>query len=741
MNSALEKEVINLRILRDKNFQKFMISYILVLFIPLTITIYSYFHATEIIENNVTQANVFNLENFRDAMDTRIAQIDRSVFDFSTNEDFRRILQLPFMSYNTPNMYWFKVARDEFNRFNFSSSMVDEDRSFLFLRGNNNVVYGRNFFSSHFYQFYGEHFQFGDKTGEEFWDFLFSYRYFSNFMPKEYVTFLDSSGYYIPYVFSLPATARIAGGDTERVWGTMVYLFNVEELLKLMAGSLDAYGGQTFLLYDGNVLASTADMYDGFYELNISTPRKISVERVVWNGSDALAIHIPSNYTQLSYLTLLPHNVIRADMNRLRNVVVTLFIIALLAGLAISAALSYRNTLPVTHLLSSNTDLQNQLKEQRQSMQALYLDKLLKNDFASVKDLQLSLSHVGLVFDQSGYRVILFRILPVGFIASGTHLQDWDVYQAFLQNCIAPEHQVHALNHNELAVIFSFKPDDDINEIIGAIQEEFNRQFGFIPICGIGEEYSNIEVHYSMQEALAAADYVADSTTGAQSHIIWYKDVTSKNTLEVFGKDQEQMLVNLVRQGDGDALCAHLDGLFAGTQYRGLSAGVKQLYLAHLHTVLMRMAADTKIDVDFKLLEKRATEKRDVYFLALREAYIQLCNQLRKAKKGRKQQLKESILAYINERFSNSGLSVAVLASHFNVAENYFSQFFSEQVGEPFSRYLERVRIEHAAKLLTEDATLTINDVALRSGYNSTNTFRNAFKRVMGTIPSEYVKV
>jgi len=61
-------------------------------------------------------------------------------------------------------------------------------------------------------------------------------------------------------------------------------------------------------------------------------------------------------------------------------------------------------------------------------------------------------------------------------------------------------------------------------------------------------------------------------------------------------------------------------------------------------------------------------------------------------------------------------------------------------MGEPFSRYLEKVRIEHACKLL-EDASITIDNVALRSGYNNTNTFRRAFKRVTGTTPSNYVKV
>jgi len=427
-----------MHVFQSKNFKLFMISYILVLFIPLAITTYSYFHATRIIEENVIRANVFNLENFRDGMDNRISQIDRAVFDLTINENIRRILQLPVMNYNSPNMYWFKAARDDFNRFDFSSNMAAQDMSFLFLRGNNNVVYGRNFFSSSFQVFYDHHFQFGNKTRYEFWDFLFSYRYFANFMPAQEVTFLDRQGYYVPYVFSLPSTARIAGEDTERVWGTVVYLLNVEELLYLMSGFLEEYGGQTFLLYEGNVLASTGAVYNGFDGLDINRPREISIEEVNWGGSNALAIHIPSNSSQLSFLTLLPLDTIHADMNQLRNLVFTLFIIALLVGLAVSVALSYRNTLPITRLLNSGADLQKQLVEQQHSMQTLYLDKLLKNDFASAQEMKLSLERVGLVFSRSGYRVILFKILPAGFMASDTHLSDWDVYQAFIKNSTPP---------------------------------------------------------------------------------------------------------------------------------------------------------------------------------------------------------------------------------------------------------------------------------------------------------------
>jgi two-component system response regulator YesN len=54
-----------------------------------------------------------------------------------------------------------------------------------------------------------------------------------------------------------------------------------------------------------------------------------------------------------------------------------------------------------------------------------------------------------------------------------------------------------------------------------------------------------------------------------------------------------------------------------------------------------------------------------------------------------------------------------------------------------FSSYLEKVRMRHACDLLGQ-AEVTIDAVASQSGYGSAHSFRRAFKRVMGVLPSEY---
>ena len=729
-----------MRISKDKNFRRFLFSFALILCIPFVITIFLHAYAAAIIERNVIESNIFKLNNFRDIMDSRIRLIDRSVIELSFNDRLNRVANLPISDYNSPNMFWFIEFHQIFNRFFFHN--ISSDRAFLFLHYNN-VVYGNNFLDFDLHFFYDEFFSFGDTSFEEFKELIFGRRYFAEFMSAEYVTFMGKSGLYLPYFFSLPVVSGASREDNASAWGTMLYLLNVNEIHDLIENSLSELGGETYILSGERVLVSTDSFAGEFLDLGVSlikTTGQEGVFEILQNEKRNLAIFSHSAQSELTFLTLLPISAIHNDINRFRNIGLALFAAALALGFVVSTVLSYRNTLPIMRIITSNNDLQERLKEQRQLMETLYIDKLLKNDFTSVKNMELSLKHVGLEFNEGSYRVILMRFYKQGYILSDSILAAWDVYRAFFVSLITKQNIVHILSNNELAIIASFKNENDIDPTIRHIQEEFNKQFGFMPFCGIGEAYdSPAQIHRSLQEAQAAADYA--DTLEESGQIIRYHNLAINDTFELFGKEQEQKLYNLVRLGDDKALESHLENLYRSALYQGLSYRTKQMFLSFLHTVLIRLSTDAKIGgeyIDYKELEKQSGEKQSNYFLSLKNEYVKLCALVAKNKKGRKEKLKENTLNYINERFCDSMLSVATLASHFNVAENYFSQFFSEQVGEPFSRYLERIRIAHACKLLC-DPSVSVDKIAMLSGYNNSNTFRRAFKRITGTTPTKYI--
>ncbi len=81
---------------------------------------------------------------------------------------------------------------------------------------------------------------------------------------------------------------------------------------------------------------------------------------------------------------------------------------------------------------------------------------------------------------------------------------------------------------------------------------------------------------------------------------------------------------------------------------------------------------------------------------------------------------------------------VASLARALACSRSTFASRFTALVGEPPMEYLTRWRMQIASRLLIEDPSLRIGDIAARVGYRSEAAFSKAFKRLMGVAPIAY---
>ncbi|MFD8394877.1 GlxA family transcriptional regulator [Streptomyces sp. NPDC059680] len=82
-------------------------------------------------------------------------------------------------------------------------------------------------------------------------------------------------------------------------------------------------------------------------------------------------------------------------------------------------------------------------------------------------------------------------------------------------------------------------------------------------------------------------------------------------------------------------------------------------------------------------------------------------------------------------------LTVEALAARARLSPRHFARAFRAETGMTPGRYVDRVRLEHARRLL-EDTPDNIEEVARASGYGTPEAMRRAFVKALGTAPAEY---
>ncbi|GIF76296.1 cupin [Asanoa siamensis] len=80
--------------------------------------------------------------------------------------------------------------------------------------------------------------------------------------------------------------------------------------------------------------------------------------------------------------------------------------------------------------------------------------------------------------------------------------------------------------------------------------------------------------------------------------------------------------------------------------------------------------------------------------------------------------------------------TVETLARVALASRSSFAKRFRDEVGDSPARYLARIRMEHAKRLLTDRTT--VGEVAVRLGYGSEAAFSRAFRRHAGVPPTRW---
>lgn len=96
-------------------------------------------------------------------------------------------------------------------------------------------------------------------------------------------------------------------------------------------------------------------------------------------------------------------------------------------------------------------------------------------------------------------------------------------------------------------------------------------------------------------------------------------------------------------------------------------------------------------------------------------------------------------LVGIERIYLDNELTLEVLAKKMRMPMHHLTQLFNVYLGENFNQYINRHRVEHACELLLDnDGSLSMEQVAFNSGFNSKVSFNRHFKLITGLTPKEY---
>jgi AraC-like DNA-binding protein len=96
------------------------------------------------------------------------------------------------------------------------------------------------------------------------------------------------------------------------------------------------------------------------------------------------------------------------------------------------------------------------------------------------------------------------------------------------------------------------------------------------------------------------------------------------------------------------------------------------------------------------------------------------------------------LLDWMNSHLSDSNVGLNEMADYLNISKRHLNSLFRKNFHvTPYSYFLN-LRIQYSKKLLLEDNSTTIGDIALQVGFRSPSHFVATFRKMVGIPPDQY---
>lgn len=727
---------------------RFLISYILVLVVPLLIATIGFQVAFQIVEENLRVTHINMLQRSADVIESELVDMESIALQMANASS---MLEMAAKKKGSDNYIMTAMeALEDFTLYlNYQDiDLMNSNTSYIYFRNTNLVMFEKSYYKPGIFKTYLRNW------GIDYDEWLANMTG-ADLVAPQFRRMGDGFEYVFPFsklMFGERQAVIVFRIDEDVIFEKMKFINNLESRETYLVEILDEDGEQ---LWVSNTLEqfpelSAEELADGYLEkdgLSIIATRS---EKLDWY-----------------YVLALPVKESLSELSALKNTIVFLMVAAMLGSVCLSLIQAVRKGKPVDVALQALTpageapeqyanlgtavseivrrheDVLREAEQNKFSLQKNFFDELLKAEFSTETQLKAEAAKVGLDIDNQIYQTAYIQIFSENDFSTVDEqtMNEIRVLSQLMKNRLRElsgnNVWFHKKNYNSEIAIFSIDHmEEDVIDLIRETKDWMVHECQ-IEICsGIGGTCNNLLLIWrSMEEAGIALENCTREcpVVGYRAELVnsgeYYFPSIAADKLELClksGQWQEAKDILLLLETEN---CVNRN--LRRNQFMKLNRKLMDI----LGGIWKQEEFSEKAFWINEVLMEPEISKQE-YFHRLRQTCRRVCNDNVEKKQEQRGQLVEEIKAYIRAHYCESDMGLARVGGEFRVSESYLSTVFKEQSGGNFADYLETLRIEKACELL-QDRQLTVNDVAEAVGYNSVQSFRRAFKRVKGVSPKE----
>lgn len=363
------------------------------------------------------------------------------------------------------------------------------------------------------------------------------------------------------------------------------------------------------------------------------------------------------------------------------------------------------------------------------------LRRILSGQIEKESDIKKELANHKIELSGNCFAAILIRNTNGNFLEKGAG--NYDDYVFFKVCEIIENAKICFIDKHNTAVLFAIDAENFkniINLYISRIKYEL---FKYQPqvLIGVGNPTEKLsELSSALKQANEVVEY---KFLLEDANLCFYDELPNEDENYYYPLEIENELFKSVLDSDFEMARNVL------RKIQTENFGKKKLCISAIEELLAELRASIKkicrLQAEYLEFNQEKCSVNHFFEYTTNIVYM-LCSDMGENEtQSRSTKLCKEIINYIELHYGNYNLSLDMLAREFRIHPNYLSGMFKKQTGNNLITYIEKLRIEKAAQLLSE-GKYTVNEVSESVGFTNTSTFRRSFKKVMGVPPSMYLK-